>query len=596
MHQFHRIRIAYAPYVHPTKNFTDSFTHTLFSHKNCIVANYFTIGEREKLFSVTKPILQLQQQRSSHPNNSIDLPLSSSIKNNSTTKEFGVTWQIGNLFEANIVWILFGYFALNGLIRASLGAPPELDEAEQFAISTHYSFGYGPHPPLYQWIQTTAFHMFGVNYIAIAVPKNLILFGTYATLFLLGMHLTDSRMIAAIGSFGLLFSVNFAWESQHDQSHTVSNTFLTVTTVYLFFKALEKAQRLHYIGLGLAIGLWALAKYNFVFPLTILTVIAVLTPEGRNFIKSPWIFATILLAVCIPAAHYGYILNNVAEATTKVSKLGLNETGFLQNRFLGTIAFFKAFIGVHAGWLILLAGLAIMTRNDATHLNHPLNIPRQTIELIPFKRRQIIFTRLVCAIYLLLLAFVLVAGISRYRDHWMQPAAVFAPLLLAILFQKFLTRQNFNRAAFLAALIMPIITIAYIFNNLGIGTERRDAALPAPMSIQHATSVSDTQDIPFVIADKRHRYRWLTSGHLRSFFPNVTTIFEPTATGLKDREFWLLWRSETPQLNLFKNIYIDLVGVDARSFSQPVEISHFRPKELGEFAGTKWWISRHTPK
>jgi len=501
----------------------------------------------------------------------------------------------GKMLLLHPLLILALYFALNALMRTVLGAPPELDEAEQFAISTHYSFGYGPHPPLYQWLQVTAFNLLGVNYLAIAVLKNLILFGTYAMLYQLGWWITKDRMLATIGCVGLLFSTNFAWESQHDQSHTVSNTFLTVTAVYMVFRTWDRRTVGHYIVLGAIIGLWSLAKYNFLFPLSAVLVTFAVNQRTRSLYTHPAMVLTLLIAVAISYFHYLYIYENLAEATVKLSKLGIEDDGFIQTRFKGIQEFLRAFIGVHAVWIITAAALFFHWRK----LSKTGETTEDT-ELTPAPSpahadREAIFIRFCAITYALLLLFVLIAGTTRFRDHWMQPAAVFAPLLLSIYFRKWITWAFFRGIAVFTLVVMPVIMIAYLLNNLGIGTDKRDAAMPSPSALAKAIPNIKTAPITLVFADKRHQYRWFAAGHLRSYFSNLNLVFQPNTSKLQEREFWLLWRSKSPNLAQAENIYPNLKNAPATKFSKPVEIDHFRPDELGEFAGTKWWISRFVP-
>ncbi len=219
----------------------------------------------------------------------------------------GAASRIAAALTDHPVLVLAAYFLLQAIIRALLGAPPNLDEAEQFAISDRFAFGYGPHPPLYQWLQTAAFNVLGVNFMAIAVVKNAILFAAYATLFHLALEVTGNRRLAAVACFGLLFSANFAWESQIDHTHTVTNTFLCVLTALVFFKIAARPSAWLYVALGVAMGLGMLAKYNFLLFLIAIVLAFAMDRQTRRYVLTPWFAMSLLIALAIAGPHYLYI-------------------------------------------------------------------------------------------------------------------------------------------------------------------------------------------------------------------------------------------------------------------------------------------------
>ena len=228
--------------------------------------------------------------------------------------------------------MLAGYFALQALIRTWLGAPANLDEAEQLAIADRFSFGYGAHPPLYQWLQTAAFKLLGVNFLAIALVKNAILFATFATMVLLALEVAGSRQLATIAGFGLLFSANFSWESQIDHTHTVTNTLLVVASTLTLFKLVAKKTFARYLLLGLCIGLGMLAKYNYALFLVAALLTFGFDRDARKIFQSRWIGLSLAVAMVIAGPHYLYIAENPVAGAAKLSNLAMNRYGFLQSR------------------------------------------------------------------------------------------------------------------------------------------------------------------------------------------------------------------------------------------------------------------------
>jgi 4-amino-4-deoxy-L-arabinose transferase-like glycosyltransferase len=379
---------------------------------------------------------------------------------------------------ARPVQVLALYFLVQTLIRTFLGAPPNLDEAEQFAIADRFAFGYGPHPPLYQWLQTAAFGIFGVNYLAIALVKNALIFGTWSMLWALGFKITGDRRLAAIAGFGLIFSPNFSWESQIDHTHTVSNTFLAVLATYWMFCLLERRTPWLYLALGVTFGLGLLAKYNFVIFLVAIVIAFASDRKGRSVVVSPWFALSLLVALATACGHYLYIFDNPAAGTAKISELGLNRLSFIATRIEGLQSFAAAILGVHGIWLFIVA-LGFVDRWRA---------PREPANGIEGDRQHaaILLVRLWLMLFLAFLGLVVIGGTTNFRDHWLQPEAAFFPLVLAIVFARSIDATALRRLALAAAVLMVVIPIAVIANKRLFPGAQRDAAMPDPAAVATA--------------------------------------------------------------------------------------------------------------
>jgi 4-amino-4-deoxy-L-arabinose transferase-like glycosyltransferase len=480
--------------------------------------------------------------------------------------------------------VLGAYYAVQTLIRTLLGAPPNLDEAEQFAISDRFAFGYGPHPPLYQWLQTAAFQVFGVNYFAIAVVKNALLFATWAMLFLLGLKVTGNRLLAVIAGFGLLFSPSFAWESQIDHTHTVSNTFLAVLATYWMFSLIGKRSPLLYVALGLAIGLGLLAKYNFALFLLALVIAFASDRKARPVVLSPWFGLAIVVAAIIASGHYLYILANPVAGTAKLSELGLNRLGFVETRLEGIASFAAAIIGVHGIWLtVVFLGFLDRWSN-----------PRPPVHGIDEKHQH--SSRLLLRLWLLLfgtfLGLVLIGGTTNFRDHWLQPEAAFFPLVLAIVFARQIDAVAFRRLAMAAAVLMVAIPVAVIANKRLFPGAQRDAAMPDPAAIAAMAPEAADGSIPVVILADDGKSRWFAAGHLRYWLQIPVPRFDGTMPGTAVTPAVILFNAgaESPT-----EAFSRLAGASASQFGPPAPVPFFRPGEVSKLSGKEvgpWFLSR----
>jgi 4-amino-4-deoxy-L-arabinose transferase-like glycosyltransferase len=216
-------------------------------------------------------------------------------------------------------------------------------------------------------------------------------------------------LLAVIAGFGLLFSPSFAWESQIDHTHTVSNTFLAVLATYWMFSLIGKRNPLLYVALGLTIGLGLLAKYNFALFLLALVIAFASDRKARPVVLSPWFGLAIVVAAIIASGHYLYILANPVAGTAKLSELGLNRLGFVETRLEGIASFAAAIIGVHGIWLtVVLLGFLDRWSN-----------PRPPVHGIDEKHQH--SSRLLLRLWLLLFGtffgLVLIGGTTNFRDH-----------------------------------------------------------------------------------------------------------------------------------------------------------------------------------
>jgi 4-amino-4-deoxy-L-arabinose transferase-like glycosyltransferase len=440
------------------------------------------------------------------------------------------------LLASHPLLLLACYFLLHMVVRTVLGAPPNLDEAEQFAMADRFAFGYGGHPPLYQWLQTAAFIAFGVNFFAIAFVKNALLLGTWSIIYLLGRKLTGDATLAAAGAFGLLFSANFSWESQIDHTHTVSNTFLVVLATYALFSLLERRSAWLFALLALAIGFGLVAKYNFLLFLAAAVAAFLMDREGRKLVLSPGFAAALLAGAAIAAPHYFYILTNPQEGAAKLTNLAMNRYGFIETRLAGLASFLLAIASVHGVWLAIIA----MGWLDARRASRPM------VNLIAPHRINAtsLFLKLWLANAAVFAALVILGGTTSFRDHWLQPEAVFFPLAAAIWFSQAFDAIAFRRLALAACILALFIPAAVIANKRLFPGAQRDAAMPDPAAIAAAFPDAAAGKIPIVIGETVQR-NWYAAGHLRYWLQIPTPLYAKRATTAKT-PCLLLAETDTP--------------------------------------------------
>ncbi|NVK45092.1 MAG: glycosyltransferase family 39 protein [Rhodobacteraceae bacterium] len=216
--------------------------------------------------------------------------------------------------------LVFGYFAIQTVVRTVLGGSLEMDEAEMIALAQDFRLGYGPQLPLFNWLQAAAFSLFGVNTFALTVLKNLLLCLTYAGVYLGLRHKLTVRL-SVLGTLGLLLLPNLSWEGQRAGSHTIVMLAAMAWSFWVLMRQWRTAHLWHWIAFGLLLAAGGLSKYNFwLFPLT-LYLSAIWLPELRKALWRREALLSLVLASLLLVLPYGWIVSHLDTAFSSAQKL-----------------------------------------------------------------------------------------------------------------------------------------------------------------------------------------------------------------------------------------------------------------------------------
>ncbi|MBL3573672.1 glycosyltransferase family 39 protein [Rhodovulum sulfidophilum] len=199
------------------------------------------------------------------------------------------------------------YFAAQVGLRVALGGSFEGDEAEMVVLARDWHFTSGSQPPLYNWYQTVFFDLFGVNTLGLVLAKNLMLFATYATMFLALRKPAGDRP-AMVGALALGLIPNLAWWAQRTGSHSIALAAMTALTVAAFLALVRRPVLSRYLLLGLAVGLGGLAKPNYWMVPPALILAALSTATYRAAILDRRIGLSAALALGVVAVPYAAML------------------------------------------------------------------------------------------------------------------------------------------------------------------------------------------------------------------------------------------------------------------------------------------------
>ena len=333
-------------------------------------------------------------------------------------------------------WIaLFcGYFALQMLVRLSVGPALELDEAEALFHARTLAVGYSAQPPLYFWLQWGLFQVFGPGLLALALLKAILLSGIVTAVFAL-LKQAVSPNLAGISTLSLSLLPQISWEAQRALTHSVLVLLTSVLVILTFWAVLTKGRWRDYLLFGVILGLGCLSKYNFgILPLGLL--MAALISGYR--LKPLRLCAALAVAGAMVTPVLFWIAAHPDVASGSVYKLGLGTMGPVMARLTGAGAFIAALLAFWALPIVVLGWLA--WRRDRTQ---PLTLP----PLVRF-----IGLGAVCALVLLALG-VLVAGGTAVKDRWLLPLAWPAvPVAVILLWPALSNRQQKQLTGLIGAL------------------------------------------------------------------------------------------------------------------------------------------------
>jgi 4-amino-4-deoxy-L-arabinose transferase-like glycosyltransferase len=246
--------------------------------------------------------------------------------NNTTLKQY-----LDTLLDSKPAFFLFIslYCGVFILLRVLLPNSLELDEAEQVYFAQWWQWGYGAQPPLYTWIQTVFFAVFGYSVWALTLLKHALLFGIHALVYLLTAEITGNRKLAFLASLSLLVFPQLTWYAHLDLTHSILLIFTIISIVYLSWRAWLKTDVWVYIGLGLAIAAGMLAKYNFViFLLAWLLTLGSMAETRRLLFHKYALVSIVITIICVLPHLLWWLDNHQASSEHAIKHIGLASDSF----------------------------------------------------------------------------------------------------------------------------------------------------------------------------------------------------------------------------------------------------------------------------
>lgn len=397
--------------------------------------------------------------------------------------------------------LLIGYLAAHLGLRLLEGECLRWDEAEQTLFTQQIALGYNDQPPVYSWLLAGLFRVTGVSLGGVYLFKALILGTIYVGVYVMARRLAPAGF-AAPAALALLLTPYFGWSALIDGAHTLFVTAVVPFAALLAFRVFARPTACGHTLLGLVLGFGVLAKYSFVLLAIALPVAMFTVPAYRARLRDPRLLLTMAVGLLVVLPHAGWVADHWALVRDRPMKRG----GFAADMdvaarvwsgldSLGQTALLT--LGPMIGVLVICfpAGCWRMLRR-----------PAQSDETRLLGRWLVVVG---CALLLLVLL-----GVTRFRTHWLIPAAVLLPVYLFARLAEAPPRRG--RIAFLT--VAAVAAIAVFGVRLGgISTKAREGGKYWAQDRMHAALAAEAEgagwkqvvivgDHPITCANLRRRF------------------------------------------------------------------------------------------
>lgn len=402
------------------------------------------------------------------------------------------------MFDRRIARLLLllsiGYFALTALMQLYVSGVADLDQAEQLLTSQEIAIGYGHQAPIYHWLSFVTAQILGNNFTTVVLTKVLVLTGLVAGVLQICKELDLSAPRTFLSVAGCCLLPQVIWESQRDLTHSVIATTFAVWLVAVGLKLRRDRHWSNYLLLGVLAGLGCMTKYNFTVLPSALLLAAIFSKQDRAVVFSPKALITLGVGLVILAPHLYWILNHLDEARIGVDKLGESNSP------------------LNGIWALIYASLQFITPLWILYL---FAWPGFTAIKKNHSPGLIFVVNAVVAALVILLVIVVLTNASTFKDRWLMPVLIFAPIIFAACAStrrfRVLTAIGFSVA--LAASFGLIARSHLAFIGL-IKPDR--SALPYQ---EHMTQIVLPRPPRYIISDDK-----LTGGNAKAFYPTATTF------------------------------------------------------------------------
>jgi hypothetical protein len=412
--------------------------------------------------------------------------------------------------------ILIAYFSVHVFVRCAISPSLDYDESEQVFLSQCLCYGYNSQPPLYTWVQTGIFELFGYSVFSLAAFKNLLLCGTYLLVFATVRKATGHLGLAVIAAIGLLTIPQIAWESHRDLSHTVAVTFATALAFYSVVSLASDGRSRWYVLIGVAAAVGMLSKYNFAIVIAAMITAGLTTPSYRRFLldRRMAIAAAIAAVLILPHAVWMSGHLELISSKTLTTMTTDQSNHWLQDVSSGFRALSVSTLSCCAITVAMFAPF-VWRRKYATLTIDPTEDTNGQATMLLIERFLIGTAVVLCVL-------ILSGNALEFKNRWLQPFVVMLPAYLVLRLRSIARadRCGMNRICAMAVVLMISVLTATISRPLTSRYRDKYCWLNTPYKELASSLCGPAGKAPEIIVASDMRI----AGNLRLQFPKSSVI------------------------------------------------------------------------
>jgi hypothetical protein len=174
------------------------------------------------------------------------------------------------------------------------------DELQFLSDARHLDWGFVAYPPFTPVVERISTALFGLNLVGLRLFSVVAQAVAIVVTGLMARELGGQRLAQATAAFAVAFSPLPLFEGTEFQ-YTTFDYLWWVLIAYFSIRLLRTDNPRWWLAIGAAVGLGLLTKYSIVFYIAGILAGVVFT-GARRFLKSPWFWAGIALAllICLP--------------------------------------------------------------------------------------------------------------------------------------------------------------------------------------------------------------------------------------------------------------------------------------------------------
>ena len=363
---------------------------------------------------------------------------------------------------APVLGMLAGYTVLHFVLRLAMSPTIEVDHVEQAIFSQTFEFLYGlKQPPLYTWLQAGMNAVLGVSVASFVGLKYIFFLAMVVLYFLSARRILNSTAWASVSVLSLLLLYQIGWKIHLGITHTAMVMFACAGTLWVLLRLAQDGRGLALYGvLGVMVGLGMMAKYGYFACLAGLLVALALQPGGRRVLAD----RRIGLAAALAVAMFAPLALGIVEAAGSGERLATASTGGFQGYLAGLP---RAFGELAVSILAFLAPMIVVLPALAPRV---LRLrPRVSSAATDGFDAGLFIAHTLAAIVTVLVLMVVTGAMSGFKERWMHPFLLFAPILCIVLVRRAVSATPDGETKFFRRFVAVTLAFAALVLTFRVG-------------------------------------------------------------------------------------------------------------------------------